>query len=146
MVSDVLSDAVAGSFAGSSMAGFVAFMLAFLFIFIILGIILYVIKSLALMKIAKKLKVKNAWLAWIPIGDFYLLTQTSKQSGWWTLLILGAFIPIIGGLFGLVLLGIGIWFLWITGERLKKSGPLSLLSIIFPLGTVIVLAIYAWSK
>ncbi|MEM3113056.1 MAG: hypothetical protein QXI33_01380 [Candidatus Pacearchaeota archaeon] len=80
------------------------------------------IKSLALMKIAKKLKVKNAWLAWIPVANFYILTQTAKQNGLWTLLFIGIIIPWIAGIVWLVIYGIGIWFLWLTGEKLKNHG------------------------
>lgn len=39
----------------------------------------YVLTSLSTMQLADVLGVKNAWLAWIPIGNFYVMGATADQ-------------------------------------------------------------------
>ena len=146
LFNETFNEAFAGGFIGGSLGTLLALGIAFLLFVFAIAVILYVIKSIALMKIAKRTKTPNAWLAWIPIADFYLLTQTARQSGWWTLLFIGVFIPIVTGLVGLAILIITIWLLWLTGERLKKNGAWSLLCLIPGIGIVIALSIYAWSR
>jgi len=53
---------------------------------LIIGLALYVYSSWALMTIAKKTDTPNAWLAWIPIANLYLMTQVA-QIPWWTFLL-----------------------------------------------------------
>lgn len=45
----------------------------------VIGIISFVISSLSLMKMAQKKNIENAWLAWIPAGNFFYLGQTYKN-------------------------------------------------------------------
>lgn len=100
----------------------------------------YIYSSLALMAIAKKTKTENAWLAWVPIGNLYLVTQIARQNGLWTLMVLAAFIPFIGGIaFGAVY----IWLFWQIAEKIKMPGWTSLLLII-PLVNLVILGLYAW--
>ena len=77
------ASAFTGGFVGGGLATLIALGIAFMLLVFAIAIILYVIKALALMRIAKRTKTKNSWLAWIPIADFYLLTQTARQSGWY---------------------------------------------------------------
>ena len=146
LFNETFNEAFAGGFVGGSLATLIALGIVVMLLLLAIFVILYVIKSLALMRIAQKTKTKNSWLAWIPIADFYLLTQTARQSGWWTLLFIGIFIPIVTGLVGLAILIITIWLLWLTGEKLKKNGAWSLLCLIPGIGIVIALSIYAWSR
>ena len=44
---------------------------------IIFGVINYILSSLAIYTIAKTKKVKNPWLAWVPIGNSYMLIKVS---------------------------------------------------------------------
>ena len=71
------------------------------FLPLVIGLILafYIYNAIALMTIAKKTNTPNAWMAWLPVFDFYLVTQVGKLSGYWTLSYLTIFIPIIGSLF-----------------------------------------------
>lgn len=108
---------------------------------IILMIAVYVYISIALMSIAKKTKTKNAWMAWVPILNFYLLTQIAKQSGWWTLILLAWAIP-FGGI---AILAVGIWMFWLIAERRNLPGWISLLMII-PIVNLVILGIIAWKK
>ena len=102
----------------------------------------YVYVSWALMVIAKKTKTKNAWLAWIPIANYYLITKIAKVSGLWTFALLLSFIPVVGGI---VLLGVSIWLFWRIAEARKLPGWISLLMII-PGVNLIVIGIIAWAK
>ena len=105
-------------------------------------LLIYVYVAIALMVIAQKTKTKNPWLAWIPIANFYLLTQIAKVSGIWTFALLLAFIPMVGGL---ILWIATIWLFWRVCERMKFPGWVSLLMII-PVLNLIVLGIIAWYK
>ena len=109
----------------------------------LLVIAVYIYSALALSVIAKRAKVKNPWLAWIPFANFYLVTQIAKVSEWWTLLLLILLFPKLGVI---VIWGFSIWFFWLICERRKHSGVLSLLMLIPGLGHLIVLGILAWSK
>lgn len=109
---------------------------------LIIWIALYVYLAIALMAIAKKTKTPNRWLAWIPIANFYLLTQMADVSELWTLMLLAMIIPIFGALAVLVC---GIWMFWRVAEKINMPGWTSLLLVI-PLLNLIVLGIYAWYK
>lgn len=56
-------------------------MLLFGFIVFLVGIALYVIHALALMKMATNRNIDNAWLAFIPFANFYIIgLLVGKQS------------------------------------------------------------------
>lgn len=115
---------------------------AFFFLFLVVVLALYIYTSIALMTIAKKTRTENAWLAWIPIANFYLVTQIAGVSGFWTLALLAIFIPIVGSLF---VAGVGIWMFWRIAEKRRFPGWLSLLLLI-PVVNLVVLGILAWGK
>lgn len=113
-----------------------------LLIALLFWLIAYIYIAIALSVLAKKTKTPNGWLAWIPIANFYLVTQIAKVSGLWTLALLAGFIPIVGGWF---LLGVCIWLFWRIAEMRKLPGWISILMIV-PIVNLIVLGILAWSK
>ena len=102
----------------------------------------YVYASLALMTIAKKNKAKNTWFAWIPIANYYLITQIANVSGLWTFALILVFIRGIGGL---ALWGITIWLFWRIAKKMKFPAWISLLMIV-PFVNLVVLGILAWYK
>ena len=120
------------------MALFAGFLVAFLIFFAVM----YVYTALVLMTIAKKTNTPNGWLAWIPIANVYLMTQLAGVPGWWTLAILLAFIPFIGGL---AFMAIMIWWWWKIAERRGFEGWLAILMLI-PLVNLVVMGIIAWKK
>ena len=61
------------------MVGFFALLGIFLFIFSFIGIALYVVFALAFHKMAVNAEVENAWLAWIPILQWYILAKIIKS-------------------------------------------------------------------
>lgn len=53
---------------------------------IIFGLIIYLFVGFCLYKIFQKAGVENAWGAFIPIYNYYLLTEVVKVPWWWTIL------------------------------------------------------------
>jgi hypothetical protein len=129
----------ADMFAGGA---FVALLLGLGAMAFVVVAVLYVYISWTVMTIANKTKTKNSWLAWIPIANFYLLTQIANVSGLWTLALLLSFIPVAGGL---AVAGVSIWLFWRIAERRKFPGWISLLLLV-PGVNLVVLGIIAWAK
>ncbi len=123
-------------------SGIAAFILGLGLVALLVFAAIYVFVALALMGIAKKTKTDNAWMAWIPVLNFYLVTQMAGVSGWWTLAILFPIVPWLGQL---ALTIVGIWMFWRIAERIKFPGWTSLLMLI-PIVNLIVLGIYAWHE
>ena len=121
--------------AGSALAGMFMFFLVFF-----IGVYIYC--ALALMKIATRLKVKNPWLAWIPIANLYLITQMAQVPWWTMLIILVAWIPFVGGL---AMAAVSVWWWWKISERRGKEGWWGVLMII-PLVNFVIMGILAWGK
>lgn len=123
-------------FTASLPASFATFFLLIL-IFVIAA---YLYFGFALMTIAKKTNIQNGWLAFIPIGNYYLMTQVAKVP-WWTLFgFFLAFIPLLG-IF--IFIGLWTWLWWKISEARGKPGWLSLLMLI-PLVNLIIVGIIAW--
>ena len=129
----------ADMFAGGALAGLLLGLGAAA-IFIVLAVYVYI--AITLMFIANKTKTSNSWLAWIPIANFYLMTQVAKVSGLWTLALLLSFIPVVGGF---AVAGVSIWLFWGIAERRGFPGWISLLLLV-PVVNLIVLGILAWAK
>lgn len=126
-----------------------ALIAAFMLLAVIIGAILYVYKSLALYSIAKKLKHKNPWLAWIPFADGAMILQLGKFHWAWIFLVL---IPFFGWIALGALIIVSFWRIF---EKRKYPGWLALVPIfgfipfIGPLAGIaflIILGIVAWGK
>ncbi|MEE3718064.1 DUF5684 domain-containing protein [Tumidithrix elongata RA019] len=89
----------------------------------IVSLLTYLFVSYCLMKIAEKLDVPNAWLAWVPIASLYTLVKCANKPGWWTVLF---FIPIVSFIIAILV------FIAIP-ERLNKSPLLILLLLFVPI-------------
>lgn len=53
---------------------------------IVLWLAVYVFCAICLMAIAKKLGSNEAWMAWIPVLNFYLMCRLAGRPGWWLVL------------------------------------------------------------
>jgi hypothetical protein len=115
---------------------------ALIVFFIILALALYLYTSFALMAIAKRTKTANAWLAFIPIVNVYLMTQVAKQSGWWMFAILLPWIPVVGSL---ALLAVMVFLWWKIAERLHRPGWWAILLVI-PVVNLVFLGVMAWGR
>jgi hypothetical protein len=134
------SEAIAGFFLGGALVAliFSIFIIAVLFIAAI-----YIYIALAYKEIAKKLKFKKSWLAWIPIAQWAMLLQLGGFHWAWIFLLL---IPILGWIAVFVLLIIAHWRIF---EKLKHPGWFSLSIIIPQIGFIlyaIAIGFAAWSK
>jgi hypothetical protein len=114
-------------------------------VFVILLVIaaFYVYTSLAWWTIAKKLKYKNAWLAWIPIANLAMKLQMGGFHWAWVFLIL---IPILGWIALFILIIIATWKIF---EKRKYPGWFSLSVIIPKIGFIlylIAIGFVAWGK
>ena len=106
--------------------------IAILFIIIIFAA-LYVYIALAWQTIAKKLKYKNPWLAWIPIANWAMILQLGGFH--WALIFL-ILIPVLGWIAIFILLIISTWKIF---EKRKYPGWFSLSMIIPKVGGILYL-------
>ncbi|MBE0434132.1 hypothetical protein IBX73_11805 [candidate division WOR-3 bacterium] len=100
----------------------------------LLWLIIYVYISFCLMTIANKTGTANAWLAWIPIANIYLMCKVAGKPGWWLILFL---IPIVN-----IIISIIVWMK--ISEARKKPGWLGILMIV-PFVNLIIPGILAFA-
>lgn len=58
---------------------FLGMLAVFLLVVLMVGIALYVLRSIGLYSIAKRRGIRNAWLAWIPVGYYWIEGSISDQ-------------------------------------------------------------------
>ena len=119
--------------------GFIALMGIFIAVFLIA---VYVYFALAWQTIARKLKYKKAWLAWIPFANLAMILKLGEFDWKWIFLIL---IPILGWIPLAVMLIIAHWRIF---EKRKYPGFFALALIIPQLGGILYLisiGFAAWS-
>ena len=113
---------------------------------IIGGLVVYVYCAIALMTIAKKTNTPNAWLAWIPFANFYLMTQIA-QVPWWTFLFTFLFIiPGINIFAGIVVLGLSIWWWMKIAQRRGRPDWWGVLIAIIPIVNLVLMGMLAWGE
>lgn len=93
----------------------------------------YVYFALAWRTIARKLRYKNDWIAWIPIANSAMILQLGGFHWAWIFLLL---VPIIGWAAVFVLVLIATWRIF---EKLKYPGWFSLSMIIPKVGGILYL-------
>ncbi len=74
-------------------------------IFFGLGIFMYIFMALCLFTIAQKTQSEPAWLAWIPLANLFLMCKIGGLRYTWLWLVLAWFLPFIGLLAQLGLMG-----------------------------------------
>lgn len=117
-----------------------------------IGIVFWILYAVGFMNVAKNRGYKDAWLAWIPIGNFYLLGKIVPEITVFgfkiprlelvlPLACLGASllsgIPFLGGL---ITLAFYVFVVLVHNEVFKqyKPGSSIVLSIFFPIGFFII--------
>lgn len=106
----------------ASIAAAFALLGTFLIFLLLVFVGLYVYFAWAFMTIARKLKYKKAWLAWIPLAQFALfpILAKKKESAWpWVFILL---VPFANFVFMI------IWT-WKIYEYRKYPGALALISL-----------------
>jgi len=139
-----MTDVFSGSMVDVFSAGVLAALIAVgILLAVILMVGLYVYFALAWMTIAKKMKYKHPWLAWIPIANCAMILQLGGFHWAWIFLVL---VPVVGWLALLVLFVIATWRIF---EKRKYPGWFSL-SLVLPkvggLLYMIAIGFIAWSK
>ena len=128
----------------------ISYILSNFLVFIsIISIGLYVYLSYSLMRIAKKLKLKSVWLAWIPIAQIGLFFEAGNVSWLWVSLVILIPFPYIG-LFSLLALSVAsLTSAWKISEKFKFPSWSIFLSLIPVVGFIWIIAwfaIMAWRK
>lgn len=86
----------------TGLAAFMAMSMGFLLVFFVIVIAFYVLKSIGLMTLATNKGIENAWLAWIPIADLYIMGSIVEEMDLfgYRLTNLGMWVPVasIGGM------------------------------------------------
>jgi hypothetical protein len=100
----------------------------------VVGLAFYVYMALALQTIATKTGTANAWLAWIPIANAFLILSVAKKPMWWFLLFL---IPLVN-----LVVAVMVWMA--VAQARGKPDWWGILMIV-PLVNLIVPGYLAWS-
>ncbi len=119
------------------------------FILSLIAVFAHFYFGITLSAMAKKMKLKNTWLAFVPFGNFFLASKMAKAH-WWPIIMLSlSLVPIIGFFF---LLSFSVYFIkwmWVIFKHFKRPAwwSVSFPFIVFPvinLLPIIFLAIVAW--
>lgn len=111
----------------SDFTGFLAMAGLASFLVFLIAVVCYVLKSIGLYALAVHRGIENPWLAWIPIGDLYIMGLLVGEMdlfgyhldnlGLWVPVIfvggmIGAAIPFLGVLFSIALFIFSILFIY----------------------------------
>jgi hypothetical protein len=69
-------------------------------ILVVLVLALYIFGAICLQKILERLRIKDSWLAWVPIANLVKTLEAGDMNPWFVLLF---FIPGVGGIINLVM-------------------------------------------
>lgn len=117
--------------AGAAVAIFGGIML---FLFVIF-LVFYIYFAICLMKMAKKTGTPNAWMAWVPIANCFLMLMIAKKPLWWFILFLIPFVNIV--------ISILVWMA--IAKELGKPEWLGVLMIV-PVANIIIPGYLAFSN
>ena len=105
-----------------------------LLLLLVIALPVYIYMSLALQTTATKTNTENAWLAWIPIANLFLMLMIAKKPLWWFILFL---IPLVN-----LIMAIIVWMG--VAEARGKPNWLGILMIV-PLANLIIPGYLAWA-
>ena len=71
--------ASSGVEAGAVVGIFMGIVLAFYLFLLAMGIVFYILQSLGVYTIAKRRGIRKPWLAWLPLGDVWIIGSISDQ-------------------------------------------------------------------
>jgi len=116
--------------------------LAMLIMIIIIIIFGYIFPSICLQFIARKTNKTPTWLAWIPVGNLFLMCKIASVNYLWLLVLLLSLIPMVGIIINLVFGG----FIWYRiAEARQKPGWVGVLAIV-PIVGLFVFGYLAFSE
>lgn len=131
MFNDNLSESlIEGAFIGGVAGTLIAFGIIFVILF---ALAVYAYFAFAWMTIARKLKFRNPWIAWIPVANLSMILHLGRFHWAWIFLIL---IPILGWI---ALIVLGIIATWRIFETRNYPGWFSLSALIPEIGGILYL-------
>ena len=106
-----------------------------LLIVLLFFLVLYVYACTCVMIIARKNRVPNTWMAYIPVLSFYLMVKVARRPWWW---VFAMFIPLVNIIAMFVVLA----------EVIKRMGfePWKLVFFFIPLFNLVFLGMIAAAK
>jgi hypothetical protein len=105
-------------------------------------VLVYLYFSFCLQLIAKLTNQEPAWLAWIPIANFFLMCKIASLSYLWLLVIPIFFVPFVGPFINLGFFG---FLYYRIALARKKPGWIGILAII-PLVNLVIVGYLAFSE
>jgi hypothetical protein len=105
-----------------------------LFFFLGMAFVAYLYMALSLQTIATKTGAANAWLAWIPIANIFLMLEIAKKPGWWFILFL---VPLANVVVSILV--------WMEIAKARKKPDWWGILIIVPLVNLVVPGYLAWA-
>lgn len=131
-------DLFLGAFLGL-LGAFAVFVMFFL-------LALYIYTSLAYYSIARKAKLRNPGISWIPIVGPLVIANKSSRMHWWPwLLIVLFFIPIFGFVANITFTVFSVIWRWKMFEHIKKPNWWAILTLI-PIVNLVIIGLAAWGK
>ena len=73
------ADAEFSSAIGTAAGAVVGFLMVFYVLILAVSAVLYVLQSLGMYTVAKRRGIRNPWLAWLPVGNMWILGSISDQ-------------------------------------------------------------------
>ncbi len=115
-----------------------------------LGVLpIYIYFSLVYMKLAQKISVRPAWLAWIPIANIYLISKMAQRH-WWPLLLIFTFvIPFLNVITLMIFLTFNFFWHCRIFERVGRPAWWAVASLIPGFGSMVflvMLSLAAWKE
>ena len=99
-----------------SLGIFLGFLLLFLLGFLLFGVIVYICTGLAYYKAAEVEGIPNNWLAWIPIGNSYIMLKLAEKNMNLLFIFIASMVSTVirnlydtGVIINLISFGISIW-------------------------------------
>jgi hypothetical protein len=115
-----------------------------------LGVLpIYIYFSLVYMKLAQKIGVRPAWLAWIPIANIYLISKMAQRHWWPLLLILTFVIPFLNVITLMIFLTFNFFWHCRIFERVGRPAWWAVASLIPGFGSMVflvMLSLAAWKE
>ncbi len=125
-------------------------------IWLALALFFYFFLGMCLYCIARKLRLRRAWLAWIPVANIHTMVAAAGKPWWWTALILltwvspglGVFLPAAAVVFLILAVVVLVLFalIWMhICRRLRVNKWLGLL-IYVPIAQWVLMAVLAFKR
>lgn len=122
----------------------------FIFWSLIIGFLpIYIYLSLVYMKLAQKIGVQPAWIAWIPIAKIYLISKMAQSHWWPMLLVFTLIVPILNVIALMILLTFNFFWHCRIFEKVGRPAWWAVTLLIPGFGSMVflvMLSLAAWKE